>query len=336
MLRTLVVYDSKYGSTEETARQLALILGPARSVRVDQFVSDPGKFELVILGGPIYKGVISPAIWNFVRDNLDWLKGRHVALFCTCLSQEDGEVNLERIRSVIGPSVLLQRTLGGRMLIEKLDGKDLLGMESFCKRKGYAFQDIDTLAREDVVNLGLAIKQVRDSLSRPMAKADLLSLIESFLASHTTCTLASGHGCRVRATPIEYSYRKGSLYLLSEGGEKFAHILLNEQVSVAVYDPYQSMSEVAGLQISGKAALVSSSEPDFWEVLRWKGLSRERISSLPISLNLIRIRIERAELLYARLKARGEEISQTLIFEHGDEAQASPSSRRAISSRDQM
>ncbi len=76
------------------------------------------------------------------------------------------------------------------------------------------------------------------------------------LAARTTCALCTGHGDEVRATPIEYLLVEDRLYLLSEGGEKFAHLLANPRVSVAVYDPFVSMSSLFGLQLTGRAALV--------------------------------------------------------------------------------
>lgn len=317
MQRTLILYDSRYGSTAEVAETLALILGPARTCRIGDFEMRLRDFEFFVIGFPVYKGVISPGVWNFVRENLSWLSERNIALFCTCLDKNDGEDNLSRLRDLLGPGVIVSRPLGGRMSVERLDGKDLIGMESFCKRRDFAFQDIDTLSMEEVIDFALEVKRQRDALVPSMPKRDLRILVESFLASHNTCTLATASRGRVRATPIEYTYQDGHIYLLSEGGEKYANLIENDSVSIAVYEPYESMDSVAGMQISGTASIVKPSSPEFRSILRIKGLKPERLASLLINLNLIKIRLEKAEILYAKLKSRGHEITQMFFF--GDE-----------------
>lgn len=314
MQRTLILYDSRYGSTEEVAEKLALILGPAKTCRVGDFDIRLRDFEFFVIGFPVYKGVISPSVWNFVRENLSWLAERHIALFCTCLDKNDGEDNLSKLRDLLGPAVIASGPLGGRMAVERLDGKDLLGMESFCKRRDFTFQDIDTLSMEGVIDFALEVKRQRDVLVPSMAKRDLRVLVESFLASHNTCTLATASRGRVRATPIEYTYQDGHIYLLSEGGEKFANLLESAVVSIAVYDPYESMDSVAGLQISGTASIVKPASPEFRSILRIKGIKPERLAALLINLNLIKIRLEKAEFLYAKLKSRGHEITQIFFF----------------------
>lgn len=314
MIRTLVVYDSRYGSTEEVAWTLSLILGPSDAVKVDKIQPEHRGFDLFVLGAPVYKGVISPNLWNFVRESLSWLREKKIALFTTSIDRKDGETNLESLKKMLGDSVILSRALGGRMCVERLSSNDLLGMESFCKRKGFLFQDIDTLVREEVVEFGLEIKRARDTISPRMPVNELRRLIDAFLASHNTCTLATGYGSRVRATPLEYLYRNGAIYFLSEGGEKFANIMLNDRVSVAVYDPYESMRDVAGIQLTGRAGFVEAGSDEYSDVLRQRGISPSTISSLPVRLHMIKIVLERAELLCARLKSRGYEITQIYDF----------------------
>ena len=67
---------------------------------------------------------------------------------------------------------------------------------------------------------------------------------------------APGTATRCGPRRIEYLVIDDRLYLLSEGGEKFAHLLANPRVSVAVYDPFVSMTSLFGLQLTGRAALV--------------------------------------------------------------------------------
>jgi flavodoxin len=53
VLKTLVVYESKYGSTELVARKLGLVLGPSRCIRVGEFKEQDQEFDLFVIGTPV-------------------------------------------------------------------------------------------------------------------------------------------------------------------------------------------------------------------------------------------------------------------------------------------
>ena len=55
MIRTLVLYSSKYGSTKDAARIIALITGPAVYCSVDEFKPEYREFEFVVIGSPMYQ-----------------------------------------------------------------------------------------------------------------------------------------------------------------------------------------------------------------------------------------------------------------------------------------
>jgi hypothetical protein len=145
-----------------------------------------------------------------------------------------------------------------------------------------------------------------------MPEAELRALVMDGLAVRTTCTLCTGHGDEVRATPIEYLLLDGRLYLLSEGGEKFAHLLVNPCVSVAVYDPFVSMDALFGLQLTGRAALVEAWSDEYVRVLGEKGLPAERVRALPVLVHLVRVELEEAELVSSEVRRRGYAARQRL------------------------
>lgn len=145
-----------------------------------------------------------------------------------------------------------------------------------------------------------------------MPEAELRAVIMDGLAARTTCALCTGHADEVRATPIEYLLLDGRLYLLSEGGEKFAHLLVNPRVSVAVYDPFVSMDALFGLQITGRAALVEAWSDEYMRVLLEKGLPTERVRALPVLVHLIRVELEEAELVSSEARRRGYAARQRL------------------------
>lgn len=194
------------------------------------------------------------------------------------------------------------------------------GAEERLRATGEVFGDRLVLAGTvpaDPVALADAAVALRRRLYRQaseMPVAELRALVIEELAARTTCTLCTGHGDAVRATPIEYLLLDGRLYLFSEGGEKFAHLLANPRVSVAVYDPFVSMSTLFGLQLTGGAALVPAWSAEYGQALSAKGLASERVRALPVLIHLVRIDLEEAELVSSEAQRRGYAARQRLRF----------------------
>ncbi len=192
------------------------------------------------------------------------------------------------------------------------------GAEERLRAAGEVFGDRLVLAGTvpaDPVALADAAVALRRRLFREtseMPVAELRALVMDELAARSTCTLCTGHGDAVRATPIEYLLLDGRLYLFSEGGEKFAHLLANPRVSVAVYDPFVSMSTLFGLQLTGGAALVPAWSAEYGRALAAKGLAPERVRALPVLIHLVRIDLEEAELVSSEAQRRGYAARQRL------------------------
>ena len=70
------------------------------------------------------------------------------------------------------------------------------------------------------------------------------------------------------------------MYFITEGGEKFANILLNNMVSISVYENYESMMKLAGMQITGRASIVDCNSQEYMDILGIKGINSEHIKAL--------------------------------------------------------
>jgi menaquinone-dependent protoporphyrinogen IX oxidase len=312
--RALLIYDSKYGSTEAVIKQMALILGPSRYCQPKEFKEEYRSFELVVIGAPVYRDSLPDTIVDFVATNHIWLRSKRVAFFCTSLGRESGMRQLDALAGMIAGNVCASRVIGGRLDVQRLDERDATDMTEFCRKTGVLLRDVDLRDTGEIINFALELKALKDDDDHRMPADRLAPLVEEFLASHNTCTLCTGSGYRVRGTPIEYSYQDGHLYLLSEGGEKFANLLLNPAVSVAIYDSYQGMNRLAGLQLSGQATIVDASSAEYQQVVDMKGISPIRITSLPILLNVIKIRLTTAEFIHSELRQRGYDMKQFYRF----------------------
>jgi hypothetical protein len=69
----------------------------------------------------------------------------------------------------------------------------------------------------------------KDADAVKMDRAEILEEAEKFINAHNTCALAAGSGEFVRCTPLEYSWRGGKFWIMSEGGEKFRALEKNKK-----------------------------------------------------------------------------------------------------------
>jgi menaquinone-dependent protoporphyrinogen IX oxidase len=314
MIKTLVIYSSKYGTTEDAAKIIALVTGPAVYCRVDEFKSEYRDFDFIVIGSPIYQEKLEPSIVEFCNKNRKWLSKKPISLFCTCLDKNGGLDQLRSLENFIKINALSLKALGGRLIIEKLDEKDHGLIKEFLNKVNLPLEDMDFYNPEEVVNYSLKLKSLKENLIVQLDESKLNMEVEEFLTSHNTCTLATGTKNRVRSTPIEYKYINGHIYLLSEGGEKFANLLLNENVSLAVYEDYTGMNNLKGMQITGKASIMDTSGEEYNGVLKFKGLDTNVIKSMPTMLNMIKIVIERVEFLNSKFKMEGAHTKQIIKY----------------------
>jgi len=340
---TLVVYESKYGLSESIARDLGRVLGPARVCRADQLleaqgagcVAALGEASFVVIVAPVYRHRPDERIIAFAEAQRAWLCERRVALVCVGLATSPGAVAayLQPLTELLGDCVVWKGGLGGRIAMDWLDAADRQDIERTSELRGHrGLGAMDAYSAEATAEAALAIKAVRDSFASSLPPDELRRHIDEFLGRHATCTLCTGAGGHVRATPVEYAYADGAVYLLSEGGEKFAHLLINPHVSVAVYEPYEGMDKLAGLQLLGVAEIVPEDSPERARALALRGLDDVRLAALPFALNLIRVRVERAEFLWSHFRELGYDVRQ--VYHFPAEAAGGPASITPVPSHD--
>lgn len=312
MQMTLILYESNYGFTEMVAKNLSLILGPAKCCRASEFKGDGNGYDTIVICTPVYLEGANSKIVEYVSKNSDWIKQKKVILICTCLAVNMVHQYLKPLYAVLGESIVLQSAIGGRLILNKLNSRDHDIIRQFCNKTGFSFKDYDLFDMEKFIELALHIKTIKDSSKKPVEPELLKKYIAEFITNHNTCTLATGQGDNLRATPIEYIYKDNYLYFLSEGGQKFANILLNPNVSVCIYDAFKSMNELGGMQITGTAEILDIKSEEYSSILAYKGLNPDKISSLPVALNLIKVRTSKFEFLWSEFSKLGYSTKQIL------------------------
>lgn len=134
--------------------------------------------------------------------------------------------------------------------------------------------------------------------------------IEAFLKEHNMCTLCTGSMNVVIGTPIEYMYEDGNIYIITEGGRKFINILKNDEVSVAIYNKYEGFDKLKGLQLKGKAKIISIDDTEYDSILKMKNLKPENVRNLNMIMNILRVKLERADFLCSEIKIKGYDAKQ--------------------------
>jgi len=167
--------------------------------------------------------------------------------------------------------------------------------------------------RNEIIGFGLAMREKLLATGRPAPEAFIRKKIEEFLSSHHTCTLCTGSGSRVRASPAEYHYHDGTLVILSEGGEKFAHILLNPRVSVAIYT-CDGKTPMAGMQIQGEATMVTPGTSLYRMEIGIRGMDPDRVMALPYILHMILVKPGNIEFCNPVWQKEGYDIRQVYRF----------------------
>ena len=140
---------------------------------------------------------------------------------------------------------------------------------------------------------------------------ELTNIIDEYIKAHTTLALATAGKGNVRCTPLEYNYKDGVFYIVTEGGLKFRSLLSNDDISAAIFEPYDgSMDHISGLQFSGKASIVERGSDEYWEVLRQKNVTKEACENLPVELFIVRIVPLRYEFLCSKFNEDGYDAKQ--------------------------
>lgn len=148
-----------------------------------------------------------------------------------------------------------------------------------------------------------------------MPKEQLKKAVEDYIQSNNTCALATGTGDYVRCTPLEYSYHDGKFWIFSEGGEKFIGLEKNENVCLAVFDPYGGFGKLKSIQVMGKAEVIEAFSKEYNAHAEYKKIPLDALKKLSSPMNLICVRPIKMEALFSEFKKNGYDSRQTYMPE---------------------
>ena len=313
MNSTLIIYESKYGTTQKVAHILSLILGPSKLCNIEEKVPDVNIYENIVIAFPLYEEKSAHHIITYFKDHIYDFSKKKVCIVSVGLSKSDGIKYGLRLKDLIKKNDIYYHFIKGQLVIEKLDDKDKISLESYCKKIKIPFVDMGKFEDKKVINAGIKIKEYFDRPKNEAPREVIRKEIEEFIKENNTCSISTGYEDFLRSTPIEYEYFQGNFYFISEGGLKFVGILQNKNISVSIYENYTDMNHLNGLQISGEVELLDYWSSEYEKVLKLKKIGVDRFKNLPISMNIIKVKPSKFEFLYSKFKEMGYNIKQNLI-----------------------
>jgi nitroimidazol reductase NimA-like FMN-containing flavoprotein (pyridoxamine 5'-phosphate oxidase superfamily) len=137
-----------------------------------------------------------------------------------------------------------------------------------------------------------------------LTQEELKKKIIDFLDEHVICTLATCSENVPRSTPVRYRNRGLTIYVLAEGGMKVKNIRENPRVSVSLYGHYTGFQSVRGLQLWGKAEVLTAEDGEAYSEARKivnvegrEDLKEIGIKEIRPDMKAIKITVERARYL---------------------------------------
>lgn len=146
-MKSLILYYSKYGSTEKVAKKIATKIKNFDLCSLGDFNNPLDNYDVVYLGCPIYYGKMNKAFKNFVKKNKAELAKKDVRFYL--LGIDDKNYN-KTIHKNIDRDVLLNATIvhiGGAYDFEKMSFID-----RFITKRVSRFDTSVDLIQEEKIN----------------------------------------------------------------------------------------------------------------------------------------------------------------------------------------
>lgn len=115
-MKTLILYSSLYGFTQECADKLANLLGESSEIQEMSSVSedDLKKFEGVIIGAPIYMGQVPKVVKKFFESHVESLTQKKLGVFLSCgLPEQESLYFMNNIPKELQAAVEVKGVFGG-------------------------------------------------------------------------------------------------------------------------------------------------------------------------------------------------------------------------------
>jgi len=136
MTKTLVVFYSKHGYTQNLAKQATKITNGDYLNLAKEKDTDISEYDKIIIGSGIYAGSASRKIKKFINNHIDELLQKKIALFICCVDENEAENQFNKsFPDNLRKHAYLKALLGGEIRMKKLGFFEKLIIQSINKTK---------------------------------------------------------------------------------------------------------------------------------------------------------------------------------------------------------
>ena len=153
----VILYGSRYGATEQSARWIAAGMNQEADVRAVKDAGDLSAYRFIVLGSGIYYDQLHADMAAFLSARKDEIKDRVVALFVVSGSGPDGAPYLDTFAEALGRKPALVKALGGWFKKDRLSPEDFAGLEAYFKSVNQPFENSDKTDKNACVEFGKEI-----------------------------------------------------------------------------------------------------------------------------------------------------------------------------------
>jgi menaquinone-dependent protoporphyrinogen oxidase len=173
----LIIYDTKYGSTEQVAHWVAEGINDSDIRHVDDVASL--FYDLLVIGSPVYNDAPSSHIMAFLDRYRENLANKRMAIFTVSLPYN---MTPERAKSYSGAIVLQElagkvkgKVIDTKAFLGKIDTRELTALDRLSLRiqyflKGYELKDANFLSREEAVAWGRRLFELATKTPEPVTR----------------------------------------------------------------------------------------------------------------------------------------------------------------------
>lgn len=169
--RALIVYDTRYGATEQIANWIAEGINDADIQYADAVQGL--NYDLIVVGCPVYNERPSARIIRFLDKNKDFLKNRKLALFTVSVPFDmtperakkfAGQKDVKSLFDHVAGTVIASKAFLGRIELKEMSEFDRLSLRIWYFLKGQKMREANYMDRDQAVAWG---KKLLDLLIHP-------------------------------------------------------------------------------------------------------------------------------------------------------------------------
>ncbi|MBE6052134.1 MAG: flavodoxin [Clostridium sp.] len=313
MRKNLIIYETNYGTSKKVAKIFSLILGASKVFNINDNPNNINVYDNVVFIFGFHGYTTAEKINKYIADNREELLKKRIAIIGVGISKQDLNRYSDVLTTTLQKDVDFKEFIEGELRLNKLTDEDKKELEGFLAKVGMPFIDMGKFKPEQAYEVAEKCTEVINSAEKVVDDKVLMEEIKKFILSHNTCALATGVNDFIRCTPIEFAYFNDKFYFITEGGLKFKGILQNPKVCIGIFDNYNGMDKIKGLQVTGTAELVDNDTYEYEEVMKLKGIQLKVLDNIPINLNIVRVKVDKYEFLNSYFKKIGFDSKQVLI-----------------------